>query len=606
METSFANSSKWMTAFTNAIRIVSLSPVFSEQLDEKKNEEERKPLLRRKSSIDDCVLLRKCSTDSELISSYRDRRVIKSNSGSLNDLTEESKPLLLSNSEGIIVYLGDGHCPQCEEIQQDFRHIETAHQDAAEAKRLKLDYDEITPCLKEVTKEWTAMLSFPKDKPIARNILLKAVRDGVPRKLRGDIWQLLVSQNKLQGRSSITDNEIESSWAMNTPYYDLLKELTTHQHSILIDLGRTFPAHPYFSKNLGTGQLALFNILKAYSLLDKEVGYCQGLSFVAGVLLMHMDEEDAFDTFRYLMFNMGFRRQYRPDMMALQSQMYQLSRLLHDMHPDLHEHLEKHQIAPALYAAPWFLTLFASQFPLGFVARVFDLILHEGRDVVLKVAIILLGSHRELIKQCNSLETIVEFLKTTLPEMGIIQMERVFNQTFEMDIARQLHGYEIEFHVLQEELLSRPSKEGDEDNTIDSVERLHQTQAIIKSLKTQNLELLEQLQNANGRIRSLEDELQLVYDSQTKMKNHVRQLELERAALIKLTSEGGRTDLNVSTTITDSPIHNPVSSRIIYESSNLNLNKETNLEKHVQEIVRKKSDVEHPINEIDSSNLPAV
>lgn len=54
----------------------------------------------------------------------------------------------------------------------------TAHQDAAEAKRLKLDYDEITPCLKEVTKDWTAMLNFPKDKPIARNILIKAVRAG--------------------------------------------------------------------------------------------------------------------------------------------------------------------------------------------------------------------------------------------------------------------------------------------------------------------------------------------------------------------------------------------------------------------------------------------
>lgn len=413
--------------------------------------------------------------------------------------------------------------------------------------------------------------------------------------MRGDIWQLLVNQNKLQGRSSLKDNEIESSWVMNASYSDLLKELTTHQHSILIDLGRTFPSHPYFSKNLGTGQLALFNILKAYSLLDTEVGYCQGLSFVAGILLMHMSEEDAFDTFRYLMFNMGFRRQYRPDMMALQSQMYQLSRLLHDMYPDLHEHLEKHQIAPALYAAPWFLTLFASQFPLGFVARIFDLILYEGRDVVLKVAIILLGSHRELIKQCNSLETIVEFLKTTLPEMGIIQMERVFNQTFEMDIARQLHGYEIEFHVLQEELLSRPSKEsGEQSNNIDNIEKIQQSQAIIKSLKTQNLELLEQLQNANGRIRSLENELQSTYESQTKMKNHVRQLELERAALIKLAAENGKLDLNISSTITDSPIHNPVSSRIIYESSDLKLNKETNLEKHVLEVVRRKSEIESP------------
>ena len=39
---------------------------------------------------------------------------------------------------------------------------------------------------------------------------------------------------------------------------------------------------------LGNGQLALFNLLKAYSLMDQDVGYCQGLSFVAGILLMHV------------------------------------------------------------------------------------------------------------------------------------------------------------------------------------------------------------------------------------------------------------------------------------------------------------------------------
>ena len=53
-------------------------------------------------------------------------------------------------------------------------------------------------------------------------------------------------------------------------------------------VGRTFPSHPYFSTQLGPGQLSLFNLLKAYSLLDDEVGYCQGLSFIAGILLMHV------------------------------------------------------------------------------------------------------------------------------------------------------------------------------------------------------------------------------------------------------------------------------------------------------------------------------
>jgi TBC1 domain-containing protein 4 len=84
-----------------------------------------------------------------------------------------------------------------------------------------------------------------------------------------------------------------------------------------------------------------------------------------------MSEESAFFLLRHLMFRRGLRRQYLPDMAALQVQLYQLSRLLHDQHPDLYLHFDKHEVAPTLYAAPWILTLFASQFPLGFVTRVF-------------------------------------------------------------------------------------------------------------------------------------------------------------------------------------------------------------------------------------------
>lgn len=86
-----------------------------------------------------------------------------------------------------------------------------------------------------------------------------------------------------------------------------------------------------------------------------------------------MSEDVAFFLLRHLMFRRGLRRQYLPDMAALQVQLYQLSRLLHDQQPALYSHLDKHEVAPTLYAAPWMLTLFASQFPLGFVARVFGM-----------------------------------------------------------------------------------------------------------------------------------------------------------------------------------------------------------------------------------------
>jgi hypothetical protein len=70
------------------------------------------------------------------------------------------------------------------------------------------------------------------------------------------------------------------------------------------------------------------------------------------------------------MFECDMRRFYMPDMAALQEAMYQLSRLLAEMEPALYEFLESHCVTPVLYLTPWFLTLFASSFPMSFSSRV--------------------------------------------------------------------------------------------------------------------------------------------------------------------------------------------------------------------------------------------
>ncbi|XP_066089946.1 TBC1 domain family member 1 isoform X3 [Saccopteryx bilineata] len=392
-------------------------------------------------------------------------------------------------------------------------------------KRLKLDYEEITPCLKEVTAVWEKMLSTPGRSKLKFDVekIHSAVGQGVLRHHRGEIWKFLAEQCHLKHQLPCKQQP------KDTPYKELLKQLTSQQHAILIDLGRTFPTHPYFSAQLGAGQLSLYNILKAYSLLDQEVGYCQGLSFVAGILLLHMGEEEAFHMLKFLMFDRGLRKQYRPDMIILQIQMYQLSRLLHDYHRDLYDHLEEHEIGPSLYAAPWFLTVFASQFPLGFVARVFDMIFLQGSEVIFKVALSLLGSHKPLILQHENLETIVDFIKSTLPNLGLVQMEKTINQVFEMDISKQLQAYEVEYHVLQEELI--------DSSPLSDNQRMDRLEKTNSSLRKQNLDLLEQLQVANGRIQSLEATVEKLLTNESKLKQAALALELERAALLQTVAE---------------------------------------------------------------------
>uniref|UniRef100_A0AAY4EJ45 TBC1 domain family, member 4 n=1 Tax=Denticeps clupeoides TaxID=299321 RepID=A0AAY4EJ45_9TELE len=344
--------------------------------------------------------------------------------------------------------------------------------------------------------------------------------EGIPKIRRGEVWLLLSQQHRLRHRLPSKQQPAD------TPYQDLLKQLTTQQHSILVDLGRTFPTHSYFSAQLGAGQLSLFNLLKAYSLLDAEVGYCQGISFVAGVLLLHMSEEQAFDTLKFLMYDLGFRRQYRPDMISLQIQMYQLSRLLHDYHRGLYNHLEEHEICPSLYAAPWFLTLYASQFPLAFVARIFDLLFVQGLEVIFKVALCLLASHEGEIVECDGFETIVDYLKTTIPTLTQAQMEQTIAKAAEMDISKQLHAYEVEYHVLQDEMVEAPPACEDTDR----LEKLEKTNA---QLKKQNMELLEKLQAARVKIQSLEANMENFLSRESKMKHMIRSLEQEKAGYQK-------------------------------------------------------------------------
>ena len=63
------------------------------------------------------------------------------------------------------------------------------------------------------------------------------------------------------------------------------------------DIKRTYVGHDYFQEE--GNKAALYKISKAYSIYDEEVGYCQGFSFMAAVLLLQVKES------RHCLFVMG-------------------------------------------------------------------------------------------------------------------------------------------------------------------------------------------------------------------------------------------------------------------------------------------------------------
>ncbi|KAM4710443.1 TBC1 domain family member 1 isoform 1-T1 [Discoglossus pictus] len=153
----------------------------------------------------------------------------------------------------------------------------------------------------------------------------------------------------------------------------------------------------------------------------------------------------------------------------------------------------------------------------------------QGSEVIFKVALSLLGSHKPLILQHENLESIVEFIKNTLPNLGLVQMEKTINQVFEMDISKQLQAYEVEYHVLQDELI--------DSSPLSDNQRINKLEKANSTLRKQNFDLLEELQVSHGRIQMLESSVETFQSNEVKLKQSLLTLELERSALLDTIEE---------------------------------------------------------------------
>ena len=110
-------------------------------------------------------------------------------------------------------------------------------------------------------------------------LLTNKIRKGIPPPLRGVVWQSM---------SGAMDRALEEE------YERLSGESSPYEPIIGKDLARTFPGVDMFREPGGDGQRMLGRVLKCFSLYDPRIGYCQGLAFLVGPLLMHMPDKQAF------------------------------------------------------------------------------------------------------------------------------------------------------------------------------------------------------------------------------------------------------------------------------------------------------------------------
>ncbi|KAL1821769.1 hypothetical protein ACET3Z_016638 [Daucus carota] len=210
--------------------------------------------------------------------------------------------------------------------------------------------------------------------------LKRMIRKGIPPSLRPKVW------------FAVSGAATKKSTERNNYYNELLAaaegKVTVDTKQIDHDIPRTYPGHPYLDTK--EGQASLKRVLVGYSFRNPNVGYCQGLNYVAALLLLVMKtEEEAFWMLAVLLEDVLANDCYTSNLSGCHVEQRVFKDLLMKHCPKLCAHLETLEFDVSIVATEWFLCLFAKSLPSETTLRVWDILFYEGTNVLFRVALAL-------------------------------------------------------------------------------------------------------------------------------------------------------------------------------------------------------------------------
>ncbi|XP_051930637.1 EVI5-like protein isoform X2 [Hippocampus zosterae] len=337
------------------------------------------------------------------------------------------------------------------------------------------------------------------------------VRKGIPHHFRAIVWQLLCNAQNM---------------AIKDQYSDLLKMTSPCEKLIRRDIARTYPEHDFFKEKDSLGQEVLFNVMKAYSLVDREVGYCQGSAFIVGLLLMQMPEEEAFCVFVKLMQDYRLRELFKPSMAELGLCMYQFESMIQEDLPELHVHFQAQSFHTSMYASSWFLTIFLTSFPLPVATRIFDIFMCEGLEIVFRVGLAILQMNQAELIQLD-MEGMLQHFQKVIPRQLDTGPDKVIQAAYQFKYnAKKMKKLEKEYTTIktkemeeQVEIKRLRTENRLLKQRIETLEKGQVTRAqeaeenyLVKrelaTVKQQSEEAAAQLEQANNAIRQLQQQPQ--------------------------------------------------------------------------------------------------
>ncbi|XP_063148576.1 EVI5-like protein isoform X3 [Candoia aspera] len=322
-------------------------------------------------------------------------------------------------------------------------------------------------------------------------LLKELIRKGIPHHFRAIVWQLLCSA---------TDMPVKNQ------YSELLKMSSPCEKLIRRDIARTYPEHEFFKGQDSLGQEVLFNVMKAYSLVDREVGYCQGSAFIVGLLLMQMPEEEAFCVFVRLMQEYRLRELFKPTMAELGLCIYQFEYMLQEQLPELNIHFRSQSFLTSMYASSWFLTLFLTTFPLPVATRVFDIFMYEGLEIIFRVGMALLQFNQAELMQLD-MEGMSQYFQKVIPHQFDSCPDKLILKAYQVKYnPKKMKRLEKEYTAIKNREMEEQIEIKGQVTRAQEAEENYIIKRELAVVKQQCCSATENLQKARSTIQQLQDQ----------------------------------------------------------------------------------------------------
>nr|XP_032830485.1 TBC1 domain family member 2A-like isoform X2 [Petromyzon marinus] len=234
--------------------------------------------------------------------------------------------------------------------------------------------------------------------------LKQLVRGGVPHTLRPRVWAWCAGRRVSEERRHQPPG-----------YYHALVSQAQNERTnpdarhIELDLARTLPNNCHFEA-LSPKVVELRNVLLAFAWRNPHIGYCQGLNRLTAILLLCLEEEEAFWCLVALIEFIMPADYYSKKLIASQADQRVLRELVAEKLPRMHEHLESLGVDLTLASINWFLVLFVDSLQSDVLFRVWDAVLFEGSKVIFRYALAILKFKEEEVLQLQDYTSAFKYL----------------------------------------------------------------------------------------------------------------------------------------------------------------------------------------------------